>query len=120
MTVREGEEIVALDESLAELRLASGEIVRGDAVVVAAGAWVGRLLPEFATIPVMRQALVYVAPPPAYARAWAAAPALAAFGNHSGYILPGARGTDLKCGADASIQWLAFLSGSRSRHHSHQ
>lgn len=99
VTVREGEEVVGLDEAAATVRLASGETVRGDAVVVCAGAWVNRLLPDLADIPVIRQVLCYVTPPPTFADAWSKSPALVAHGPYGGYILPGVAGTDLKFGS---------------------
>jgi sarcosine oxidase/sarcosine oxidase subunit beta len=72
----------------------------GDQVVVAAGAWADRLVPSLRRIAVpSRQAVVYLAPPPALADAWADAPSLLDTDPESGvYSLPPRRGTRLKIG----------------------
>lgn len=97
--VREGAKVVELDEAGATVTLADGETIQGDAVVVSAGAWVGRLLPDLADIPVIRQVLCYVTPPPEFVAAWEGTPALVAHGTYGGYILPGVSGTNLKFGS---------------------
>ncbi len=80
--------------------VADGREHRADRVVVAAGAWVNKLtsLVEDVVVP-SRQAVMYVAPPPDLAKAWAAAPVLIDLGIESGtYTLPPRRGTRLKVG----------------------
>jgi glycine/D-amino acid oxidase-like deaminating enzyme len=89
--------VIAIDPRAATATLADGQVITGDAMVVAAGAWCGALWPSFADLPVMRQALCYVEPPEAYADAWRG-PALVAFGDNGGYTLPGVAGTQLKFG----------------------
>lgn len=79
---------------------ADGERHRGEAVVVAAGAWVDRLVPSLRGVAVpSRQAVVYLAPPADLAAAWATAPVML---NRSlagsSYTLPPRRGTRLKVG----------------------
>ena len=76
---------------------------RGDAVVVAAGAWVDRLVPHLKGVAVpSRQAVAYLAPPPALAEAWARAPVFIDLGLASGtYTLPPRPGTRLKVGDHA-------------------
>ncbi|TVV70363.1 NAD(P)/FAD-dependent oxidoreductase [Sphingomonas solaris] len=93
--------VATVDPAAASVTLADGRTIAGDALVVAAGAWGGRLVPAFAGHPVMRQALCYVTPPPAYAKAWNEGPALVAYGDNGGYTLPGVCGTDLKFGYGA-------------------
>ena len=80
--------------------LARGETHRGDAVVVAAGAWVDRLVPSLRGVAVpSRQAVVYLAPPPDLAEAWSRAPVLMNRSRVGGsYTLPPRRGTRLKVG----------------------
>jgi sarcosine oxidase/sarcosine oxidase subunit beta len=75
-------------------------VVRGDAVVVAAGAWVNALVPSLAGIAVpSRQAVMFLSPPEEFAAAWAAAPVLLDIGVESGtYALPPRAGTRLKIG----------------------
>jgi glycine/D-amino acid oxidase-like deaminating enzyme len=75
-------------------------IMRGDAVVVTAGAWAARLLPSLTGIAVpSRQAVMYLAPPPDLADAWRSAPVLIDLGTASGtYTLPPRPGTRLKIG----------------------
>lgn len=92
---------VAAVDPAGAVTLADSRVLHGDAVVVAAGAWGGRLVPAFAGHPVMRQALLYVSPPPAFAKAWTEGPALVAYGDNGGYTLPGVCGTDLKFGYGA-------------------
>ncbi|MBJ3778079.1 NAD(P)/FAD-dependent oxidoreductase [Acuticoccus mangrovi] len=72
----------------------------GDAVVVAAGAWVGRLVPSFAaSVTPSRQAVLYLAPPPEMAKAWRTAPVIVVREKDAGlYALPPRRGTRLKIG----------------------
>jgi glycine/D-amino acid oxidase-like deaminating enzyme len=94
-------EVVAIDPRAATATLADGTGVRCDAMIVATGAWCGRLWPSFAGLPVMRQALCYVEPPSTHARAWEEGPALVAFGDDGGYTLPGVGGTQLKFGYGA-------------------
>ncbi len=73
---------------------------RGDALVVAAGAWVDRLVPKLKGVAVpSRQAVAFVAPPPDLAEAWARAPVFIDLGLASGtYTLPPRPGTRLKVG----------------------
>ncbi len=81
------------------LRTAAG-LVRGDRVVVAAGAWVARLLPALTGIAVpSRQAVMYLSPPPWLAAAWQDAPVLIDIGRDGGtYTIPPRPGTRLKIG----------------------
>lgn len=73
---------------------------RADHVVIAAGAWVHSLTPILQqTVVPSRQAVLYLAPPPEFARAWSEVPVLIDLGTASGtYTLPPRRGTRLKIG----------------------
>ena len=78
----------------------TGAQERADAVVVAAGAWVAKLCPRFASrlVP-SRQVVAYLAPPPDLADAWAAAPMIMDLDAEPGlYVVPDARGAGLKVG----------------------
>lgn len=89
----------SIDTDAACVTLRSGERLSGDAVVVAAGAWVGTLFPDLAPILVPhRTCVIYLQPPQDLAAAWSTAPAMAGLGV-DGYVLPPARGTQLKFGA---------------------
>jgi glycine/D-amino acid oxidase-like deaminating enzyme len=80
--------------------VANGERHRGDAVVIAAGAWADQLVPSLRGIAVpSRQAVMYLAPPPDLAAAWARAPVILNRSLVGGtYTLPPRRGTRLKIG----------------------
>ena len=80
--------------------VADGAEHGGDTVVVAAGAWADRLVPSLRGVAVpSRQAVLYLAPPPALAQAWAEAPVMLDVAESGGvYTLPPRRGTRLKVG----------------------
>jgi glycine/D-amino acid oxidase-like deaminating enzyme len=80
--------------------VADGVTYEGDTVIVAAGAWADRLVPSLrADVVPSRQAVLYLAPPPALAQAWAEAPVMIDVSSKGGtYTLPPHRGTRLKIG----------------------
>ncbi len=98
-----GRRIVALEADAGRVVDADGARHDGDAVVVAAGAWSERLVPEFrGRTRAMRQVVVYVEPPDDLAGAWARSPALVDFGGPEElYVVPPVAGTGLKFGAGA-------------------
>ncbi|WP_075215849.1 FAD-dependent oxidoreductase [Mongoliimonas terrestris] len=75
-------------------------VLKGDAVVAAAGAWTPRLLPAFAAdLTPSRQAVMYLAPPASLAAAWDRAPVIVDFNGEAGtYTIPPRAGTRLKVG----------------------
>ena len=77
-----------------------GTVHAGDHVVIAAGTWINRLLPETAgTLVPSRQAVVFLAPPADLAEQWARAPIYLDLGAETGtYVLPPRPGTRLKIG----------------------
>jgi sarcosine oxidase len=90
---------VAIDAEAGRVTTASGEVIEGDLVVVAAGAWLPDLLPaEFGELPTYRQALCYVEAPARYRAGWETAPAIVVIGQSGIYTLPPAAGTGLKFG----------------------
>lgn len=100
-TIREGTAVVAIDAEAGRLTLADGEQAGFDRIVVSAGAWVLKLLPELAdTLTTYRTAVVYLDPPEDLKAAWQAAPVMVDLGGTiDGYVLPPVDGTGLKFGA---------------------
>ncbi len=94
--------VTEVDCEAGTLRTAAG-LIRGDRIVVAAGAWVARLVPAIADIAVpSRQAVIYLSPPPWLAEAWRDAPVLIDIGRGGGtYTIPPRPGTRLKIGDHA-------------------
>ncbi|UFN48251.1 FAD-dependent oxidoreductase [Roseomonas sp. OT10] len=82
---------------------AGGTAFRFDAVLVAAGAWTPRLLPWTGDGQTpLRQVVVYAAPPPELAEAWAATPILLDMGGPRGlFCAPPGQGRGLKFGVGA-------------------
>ncbi|BCP54840.1 FAD-dependent oxidoreductase [Kaistia sp. 32K] len=77
----------------------AGKTHAADQVVVAAGAWVTKLLPEVApAVTPSRQTVLFLDPPEALRAAWASAPILIEDGEHLSYTLPPRGGTRLKIG----------------------
>lgn len=79
---------------------ADGKQHGGDVVVVAAGAWADRLVPQLKGVAVpSRQAVLYLAPPADLAAAWDAAPVMIhRLGEDGLYTLPPRQGMRLKIG----------------------
>lgn len=95
----QGVDVTSVDPE-AGLIVAGGKTHSADHIVIAAGAWVTRLLPELAhrLVP-SRQAVMFLAPPPALASSWRTAPLFVDLGLRSGtYVLPPRPGTRLKIG----------------------
>ncbi len=80
--------------------LEGGAVIGADAVVVAAGAWISRLVPALRhRVTPSRQVVAYVEPPAAHAAAWQAMPMLLDIEGASGfYGVPPVAGTGLKFG----------------------
>jgi glycine/D-amino acid oxidase-like deaminating enzyme len=95
----QGTEVTAVDPETGHV-VAGEKTYSADHVVIAAGAWVTRLLPELAELVVpSRQATMFMAPPPAFAALWRTAPLFLDFGIDSGsYAMPPRPGTRLKIG----------------------
>lgn len=91
--------VESLDPDRATITV-GGETIGADAVAVAAGAWVDRLVPDLHrhVVP-SRQAVAYMAPPPDFAEAWSRAPIIADLSEEArSYALPPRFGTRLKFG----------------------
>jgi sarcosine oxidase len=91
----------AIDAEAGSVSLAGGGHVAADQIVIAAGAWVLKLFPDFAQkLKLYRTALAYLTPPADLAAAWAEAPAILDIGGKAeAYMLPPVEGTGLKVGA---------------------
>lgn len=99
--------VVAVDDAEASVQTQTGATLKGDLVVIAAGAWLDKLLPtEYAGLPVQRQMLCYVRAPQDHAAYWAEGPALCVIGDNNVYTLPPRDGTGLKFGCGALRQSL--------------
>ncbi|HWJ75164.1 MAG TPA: FAD-dependent oxidoreductase [Kaistia sp.] len=99
VTIHEGTRVRAIDPAIGRVVTDGGQF-DADLVVVAAGAWVGDLLPELkGRLVPSRQTVLYLEPPQRFAAAWAAAPILVDTGlSHGAYVLPPKAGTRLKIG----------------------
>jgi sarcosine oxidase len=94
-------EVAAVDPAAAVVTLADGERQGGDALVLATGAWSGRLLPALAPRLEPRRALVlYLVPPRDMAAWWQGSPCLLDLGRGSDlYLVPPLLGLGLKFGS---------------------
>jgi sarcosine oxidase len=101
VNVYENSKVVAIDEGLGEIALESGETMRADRIVVAAGAWVLKLLPRLGSdLTIYRTALAYVEPPADLKAAWEAAPVILDVGGKTdGYVVPPSGGALMKFGS---------------------
>jgi sarcosine oxidase len=100
VTVHARNPVTAIDPERATVTLADRRVIGADLLVVAAGAWVNRLLPETAArlVP-SRQTLAYLMPPEGLRGLWAHAPMLINADAYSGvYIVPPVAGTTMKAG----------------------
>jgi sarcosine oxidase subunit beta len=91
---------VAVDPARAMLTLTNGSQFAGDFLVVAAGPWAPRLLPELAgRVRPTRQIVVRLSAPASLAEAWVRAPMLLDLAADGGfYAVPPVAGTPLKIG----------------------
>jgi sarcosine oxidase len=97
--VREQCPVSAVDEA-GTVTLQDGSHVDADRVIVAAGGWMPKLLPQWGDdLTVYRTAVTYLDPPATFADAWARAPVILDLGsNLDGYIIPESGGGGLKFG----------------------
>ncbi|RSN23993.1 FAD-binding oxidoreductase [Streptomyces sp. WAC 05977] len=107
--------VAGIDPDRAEVRLADGETLRGDAVLVAAGPWSRDLLaPALSRELVLhRQTMLYCDVPPADAAAWAATPAITSLGSDGGaWLVPPVAGTPLKLSAASACRVVDEIGGA--------
>lgn len=98
--LRENSQVVDIDPARASVRLADGARIAGDHLVIAAGPWTTRLVPELAgRIVPSRQVLAYATPPAAHIASWTATPMVLENTDNVGfYAVPPVAGTPLKIG----------------------
>ncbi len=98
--VFEGSPVAEVDPARAFARLHDGREIAGDALVVAAGPWVARLLPDLAQrITLSRQVVIYVEPPDDLRAAWVHTPIVVDLAADVGiYTLPPIDGGGMKIG----------------------
>jgi glycine/D-amino acid oxidase-like deaminating enzyme len=98
--VREETPVARVDLGAATVELGDGATVSADALVVAAGPWVTRLVPDLqATLTPSRQVVVYLTPPDDLAAHWSISPLILDLAPEAGfYLVPPVLGTGLKIG----------------------
>jgi glycine/D-amino acid oxidase-like deaminating enzyme len=98
--LREGARVAEIDPARAAVRLADGATIAGDQLVVAAGPWMARLVPQLgARLTPSRQVLAYATPPTAQADHWQHCPMVLENTDSVGfYAVPPVAGTPLKIG----------------------
>jgi len=96
--------VASVDADRATVRFADGEVLAGDAVLLATGAWSRALLPDTAGLVLYRQSMLYCAVPAADCAAWSATPAVAATGSGGAWLVPPVAGTPLKLSAPAGCR----------------
>jgi sarcosine oxidase len=95
--------VVGIDAARGTIHLKDGTSRSADAVVIAAGAWTTRLLPDYAgRLTPVRNVLLYLEPPLRLIATWATAPAIVELGAAGEiYAVPPVGGTNLKVGIGA-------------------
>jgi len=99
--------VIEVDVADAAVRLADGEVVRADAVLLAIGPWSQALLaPELAGELVLhRQSMIYCEVPAPDAAIWSATPAIPSLGTDGGaWLVPPVAGTPLKLSAASACR----------------
>lgn len=106
----------AVDLERAQVTTVAGRSHGGDAVVVAAGAWVGRLLPADRRLVPSRQVVIYFDVPQEQRAAWAKGPMVVdKTGDVGLYLVPPAEGRGLKIG-DHAFSRVGDASADREAH----
>jgi glycine/D-amino acid oxidase-like deaminating enzyme len=103
---------VGIDVDGPAVRLADGDVVRADAVLIAVGPWTrGLLSPELADQLVLhRQSVLYCEVPSEQVAAWGDTPAIASLGVRSGaWLVPPVADTPLKLSAASACRTVAEL-----------
>lgn len=98
--LRDETRVIGVDPAVGAVTLANGRREQAEAIVVAAGAWTGKLFPELKRRAVPhRQVVAYLEPPEAYAANWAKAPVMVHLLNEVDiYAAPPVDGSELKFG----------------------
>ncbi len=112
--------VVAVDVDRAEVRLADGELLRGDAVLLAAGPWSRALLASELSreLVLHRQTMLYCDVPPADRAAWSATPAITSLGTPGGaWLVPPVAGTPLKLSAASACRVVEEVGDNTAPSH---
>lgn len=99
--------VVAVDADNPAVRLADGEVLSGDAVLLTAGAWSRGLLPAPLAdeLVLCRQSMVFCGVPAQDAAVWSATPPISTFGtSNGGWLVPPIAGTPLKLSAASACR----------------
>lgn len=99
--VREHMQVAAVDCEAGSVKLADGDSLTADHIVVTAGAWVTKLFPDLVSeLTTYRTAVAYLEPPTDLKQAWEAAPVILDVGGDTdGYIIPRSGDGGLKFGS---------------------
>jgi sarcosine oxidase len=95
------------------VRLANGELLTGDRVVLAAGPWSGDLLPAAVTttLTLHRQTVLSYAPRPSRS-AWAGTPAIPALGtSHGAWLIPPVGDAPVRLSAASACRAVTGMTG---------
>jgi glycine/D-amino acid oxidase-like deaminating enzyme len=100
VTLHQNTPVRDIDPERACVTLASGEVLAGDALLLAAGPWTNRLLPHLTPrMTPSRQVVVYLRPPADLQAIWERAPILIDLDPEVGfYMVPSRRGLGVKMG----------------------
>jgi glycine/D-amino acid oxidase-like deaminating enzyme len=100
VTIAPGMAVKEVDPARGAVVLEDGTRLGADLVVVAAGPWVGRLMPSLVSrVTPSRQVVLYLQPPDDLAPAWATSPMILDIGSTGGiYVVPPRGGAGLKVG----------------------
>jgi glycine/D-amino acid oxidase-like deaminating enzyme len=99
VTLHQNTRVRELDPEHARVTLANGDVLEGDALVVAAGPWSNLLLDLAARMTPSRQVVVYLRPPPDLQRIWECAPMLIDMNPAAGfYVVPPRGGLGVELG----------------------
>ncbi|MDJ0795897.1 MAG: FAD-dependent oxidoreductase [Calothrix sp. MO_167.B12] len=102
VTLHTNSPVYEVDTGRGRIVLANQKIVDADILIVAAGPWVKRLLPEFGQrITPSRQVIVYIEPPTSLVARWTSTPMVLDVDPSSGfYLVPSVMGTSIKLGSN--------------------
>ncbi|QMU74067.1 FAD-binding oxidoreductase [Streptacidiphilus sp. P02-A3a] len=100
VTLRPYRAVASVAADSGRVKLADGDVLGGDLVLVAAGPWSRELVEH--PVELHRQTMVYLRPPRRLARWWRTAPAAGGLGTDGrAWVLPPVDGTLLKISSDA-------------------
>ncbi|MGC0420907.1 FAD-dependent oxidoreductase [Embleya sp. AB8] len=109
--------VTAVNVAERAVTLANGRVLRGDRLLVAAGAWTRPLLPAECArrLTVHRQTVLYCDVPHRDRETWARSPAMPALGGAGGaWLVPPVAGTPLEISAHEVTRVVAGVAGHRA------